>query len=133
NSETPLGRFRAAARRRLMKVDRNKFFEGYRNQFGGLKQAQVDALNQLLTSFENDVFMSDVRWVAYALATTKHETADTFLPIHEYGGRSYFIGRYGSQTKVGKRLGNDTPEEGATYAGRGDVQLTGESNYERAE
>ena len=48
-------------------------------------------------------------------------------------GKAYFIRRYGSQTKVGKRLGNDTPEEGADYAGRGDVQITGETNYEKAE
>jgi putative chitinase len=67
------------------------------------------------------------------LATTKHETADTFQPIHEYGSHAYFVRRYGSQTKIGKQLGNDTAEEGAIYAGRGDVQLTGETNYEKAE
>jgi hypothetical protein len=67
------------------------------------------------------------------LATVWHETAETCQPIHEYGSRNYFIRRYGSQTKVGRRLGNDTPEEGALYAGRGDTQLTGEDNYEKSE
>jgi putative chitinase len=117
-----------------MNFDRPKFFEGFRLRFGSIKQAQVDALDQLLAFIENDRYMDDVRWIAYApLATTYHETAYTFLPIHEYGGRKYFIQRYGGQTPLGKRLGNDTPEEGAIYAGEGDVQLTGEANYERAE
>lgn len=114
-------------------INRQKFFDGYREQFGKLKQGQVDGLNFLLGAIESDPFMKDIRWAAYALTTTKHETANTFKPIHEYGSHEYFVKRYGSQTKVGKILGNDTPEEGADYAGRGDVQLTGENNYEAAE
>jgi hypothetical protein len=90
-------------------------------------------LNELLDFIEADSLITDLRHVAYMLATSKHETAHTFRPIHEHGSRSYFISRYGSQTSTGKRLGNDTPEEGATYAGRGQVQLTGEYNYEVAE
>ena len=116
-----------------MLINRKLFFTRYRKDFGPLNQFQVDGLNSLLLSIESDPNVTDPRWAAYMLATTKHETADTFRPIHEFGSRQYFIGRYGSQTAVGKLLGNDTPEEGAIYAGRGDVQLTGESNYERAE
>lgn len=113
--------------------DRPKFFEAYRTQFSSLNQQQVDGLNYLLDAIERDPHLTRIEEPAYMLGTTKHETAHTFQPIHEYGGRAYFVRRYGSQTKVGKRLGNDTAEEGAYYAGRGDVQLTGETNYEKAE
>jgi len=116
-----------------MQIARVKFFPGYRKAFGPLSQNQVDGLEQLLTSLEQDPHITDKRWASYMLATVKHETADTYHPIHEYGSRQYFINRYGGQTPLGRRLGNDTPEEGATYAGQGDVQLTGEANYERAE
>jgi hypothetical protein len=116
-----------------MNFDREKFFAGYRQRIDTLNQGQVDALNELLDFIEADSLITDLRHVAYMLATSKHETAHTFRPIHEHGSRSYFISRYGSQTSTGKRLGNDTPEEGATYAGRGQVQLTGEYNYEVAE
>lgn len=100
---------------------------------GGLSRQQVNGLESLITSIENDPYVTQIEWAAYMLATVRHETARTYQPIHEYGGRAYFIRRYGSQTRVGRRLGNDTPEEGAIYAGRGDVQLTGEDNYEKAE
>jgi hypothetical protein len=119
-----------------MRIDRKKFFDGYRQQFGGsdgVSQQEVNGLSRLLSGIEHDPHIKDVREAAYMLATSKWETAHTFHPIHEYGGKSYFIKRYGGQTKKGKELGNDTPDEGYYYAGKGDVQLTGESNYEKAE
>jgi putative chitinase len=116
-----------------MKFNRKTFFDSFKKEFGPLEQKQVAGLEFLLTAMEADEHVSDVRHFAYMLATTKHETADTFHPIHEFGSRKYFTGRYGGQTALGRRLGNDTPEEGALYAGVGDVQLTGESNFERAE
>lgn len=117
----------------MQKLNRAKFYAVFRQKFGPLTQGQVDGLESLLNSLEADTHVADLRWAAYMLATTKWETADTFKPVHEYGSRAYFIARYGSQTKVGKVLGNDTPEEGADYAGRGDSQCTGENNYEMAE
>jgi len=116
-----------------MRFDRKKLFDGYRLKFGGLDQQQVDGLNRLVSGIEQDPHVRDIRWAAYMLATAYHETAHTMQPIHEYGTRQYFINRYGGQTRKGKELGNDTPEEGYHYAGKGDVQLTGEANYEKAE
>lgn len=116
-----------------MRFDRKIFFDQTREWLGPLSRQQVNGLNFLLDGIENDPHVTRIEWAAYMLATTKHETAHTFQPIHEYGSRNYFIKRYGSQTKVGKMLGNDTPEEGAIYSGEGDVQLTGESNFEKAE
>lgn len=105
--------------------------------WGGLSQQQVNGLNRLLTGIENDPHIPappiGIFYAAYMLATVKRETAHTFTPIHEYGGRQYFINRYGGQTRKGRELGNDTPEEGFYYAGKSDVQVTGESNYEKLE
>lgn len=117
-----------------MKIDHDKFIWMYeQEEFKTLTESAQSGLNNLLTFIENDKYITDVRWVSYILATTFHEVGGTWQPIHESGSRSYFINRYGSQTKVGKSLGNDTPEEGADYAGRGFPQVTGENNYEMAE
>lgn len=116
-----------------MRFDRQKFFGNFRQWRGSVTQQQFKGLTFLLDCIESDRFITRISWASYMLATTMHETAFTFMPIHEYGGKSYFINRYGSQTRIGKKLGNDTPEEGADYAGQGYVQTTGESNYEASE
>lgn len=120
-----------------MRFNRRQFFDGYRTLFGGMAQQQVTGLERLLGNIESDPHIPDnmtgLYWAAYILATVKRETAHTFTPIHEYGSKKYFISRYGGQTRKGRELGNDTPEEGYDYAGKGDVQTTGEANYEKAE
>ena len=76
-----------------------------------------------------------VSWTAYALATTYHETAHTMQPVKEIGGTAYFTRMYdirGSRPAKARELGNLTPGDGAKYAGRGYVQLTGKANYEKA-
>ena len=59
-----------------------------------------------------------LRQAAYMLATAKHETANTFAPIEEYG--------------KGKGLpyGNRNSKTGHAYYGRGYVQLTWAKNYQ---
>ena len=114
-------------------MNRNIFYKNYRIEFGPLTQSQIDGLNKLLNFIEEDKHIKDIRWIAYILATVYHECARTWQPIKESGSSEYFIRRYGSQTKVGKSIGNDTPEEGSIYAGRGYSQVTGETNYERNE
>jgi hypothetical protein len=103
--------------------NRKNFFDGYRQKFGGLDQSQVNGLESLLSGIEQDPDVSDVRWAAYMLATVKHECANKFTPLEEYGkgkGR-----KYGSPVKVvsaGKTYNN-------VYYGRGYVQLTWDYNY----
>ena len=54
--------------------------------FNGLETYhQVDGMNYILDTWEDAPPSDDLRWLAYALATTYHETAATMLPIAEYG------------------------------------------------
>jgi len=90
---------------------------------GRITQSQVDGINFKLTAWEKSG-LTDIRWLAYMLATSYHETARTMQPIEEYGkgkGRPY-----------GQKLRHDRkpyifPDK--LYYGRGDVQLTWYENY----
>jgi putative chitinase len=101
----------------MQAIDRKKFFDAYREVFGTLDQGQVDGLESLLAALEADERVSDLRWAAYMLATTRHETAKTFQPIREYGKGQ------------GLKYGKPDPITGKTYYGRGYVQLTWKDNY----
>lgn len=109
-----------------MKFDHNEFFEAYYRQWGPLARPQQEGLEFLLTCFGNDPNMQDLRWIAYALATTKHECADQWEPIEEYGkgkGRPY-----GKPVPVTDQCGTTIQQ---VFYGRGYVQLTWKTNYEK--
>lgn len=99
-------------------VDSTKFYDAYRIQFGSLSGSQVTGLNYLIDNFEQDTESAYTNlsvWqkqISYLLATTKHEVANTYTPITEYG--STYCANY---------------DGGCTYKGRGYVQLTHEYNY----
>lgn len=97
-------------------IDRKKFFDGVRaHPFNGnLTQGQVDGLNSIVDEWEHRKY-TDLRQLAYILATTKWETANTMQPIAEYGlGRGHPYG---------------VALNGHAYYGRGYVQLTWAANY----
>jgi putative chitinase len=107
-----------------------RFFDVVRKSFGPLTQPQVDGFTVLLGAMK----AWPVSWVAYGLATAWHETARTMQPILEHGGPAYFRRMYdieGARPHKARELGNLTPGDGARYAGRGYVQLTGKINYAR--
>lgn len=115
-------------------MNRQAFFDSARASFRTLSQDQVDGCNAILDAWDRSG-LGDIRWLAYMLATTYHETAGTMQPIKEYGGKSYFKRMYdikGDRPYKARELGNLTPGDGARFCGRGYVQLTGRTNYARA-
>jgi hypothetical protein len=101
---------------------RKYFFDNVRVAlfYGNLTQSQVDGMNYLLDMWEIHFPHGDECWLAYALATVYHETAQQMRPIEEYGkGQGYSYGQ-------------PTGPYNQCYYGRGHVQLTWESNYIRA-
>jgi len=64
------------------------------------------------------------------LAQTAHESAN-FTALTEKISNNRAESNYGYQSRVGRNLGNDQPGDGAKYKGRGIIQLTGKSNYEK--
>lgn len=76
-----------------------------------------------LTEFGNHK-ITDIRWSAYMLATSFHETARTMQPVEEIGkGR----GKPYEQKLKYNRKPYTWPDK--IYYGRGDVQLTWYENY----
>ena len=99
-------------------IDPVIFFNEYRQQFGNLTQSQVDGINFIMANMEKDKDAAYrnlgvyVRQLAYLWATIKHEVANTYEPITEYGNAN--CPRY---------------DGGCRYKGRGYVQLTHRYNY----
>src|SRR5262249_35346716 len=107
-----------------MKFDHEKFISLYKSQYGTLNSSQSSGLSTLLGFLEQDRDVSDMRWAAYMLATVKHECANQWQPIEEYGRGQGMV--YGKPVPV---QGNDGKTYTNTYYGRGYVQLTWEANY----
>jgi len=120
-------------------INRNFFFDRVRSHLfaGTLKQKQVQGLDFILDVWEASHAKKDDRWLAYALGTAYHETAFTMQPIHEIGGNAYFFKMYDPQSPdpkrriVAKNLGNMKSGDGVLFHGRGYVQLTGRTNYQK--
>ena len=107
-------------------MNRQAFFDEIRHSLFSdrITQNQIDGLNFKLTAWEKSG-LTDIRWLAYMLATSYHETAQTMQPIEEYGK--------GRGKPYGQKLRHDRkpytfPDK--LYYGRGDVQLTWYENYE---
>ena len=114
-------------------MDKQKFLTLYQKKYKTLPARAQSDLQVLLAFIAADsAFTSSdapsiyapfksahhLRQAAYMLATAKHETANTFAPIEEYG--------------KGKGLPYGKPDRktGLVYFGRGYVQLTWVKNYQ---
>ncbi|WP_420129737.1 SH3 domain-containing protein [Longimicrobium sp.] len=108
-----------------MKIDRQTFFAAYEAAFGAITKPERKAgFDKLLGAAESDPHITDIRWLAYMLATVKHECADRWLPIEEFSkGKGL---KYGVPVTVTDAGGNAFTN---VYYGRGYVQLTWDWNY----
>jgi putative chitinase len=98
-------------------TDPTAFFASAKAAFGPLKQTQVDGMNRLLAAM--GAVRWPIAWAAYGLATAWHETAHTLQPVRE----AYW--KTEAWRKANLRYW--------PWYGRGDVQLTWQGNYERAD
>ncbi|MUZ65346.1 glycoside hydrolase family 19 protein [Agrobacterium vitis] len=118
-------------------MDRAKFFAAVRTSlFGGaLTQNQVNGITAILDAWQAST-MTDLRWLAYMLATAFHETAQTMQPVRETRAatddqaiamldRSFAKGTMPWVKSPYWRIGSD----GKSWLGRGYVQLTHKGNY----
>jgi len=111
-----------------MKINRPRFYESFKKQFGRFTYSQYDGFEALLNEWER-LGLTDLRWLAYILATVWHETGRAMQPIEE-DGRGY--GRsYGQKLDVGqgpgKRVPYKTPNK--LFYGRGHTQNTWRTIY----
>jgi|SRR5467141_878669 len=110
----------------MFTLSHDTFSQMYVATFGPLKPASASGLDALLGFLELDPDISDVRWAAYMLATVKHECADRWQPIEEFGkGKDR---PYGQPVTV---AGEDGTQYTNKYYGRGYVQLTWNLNYDK--
>lgn len=99
-------------------INRKNFYDSVRISIfkGGISESQVAGMEVILNEWEAHK-LPDLRYLAYMLATTYHETAKTMQPVAEYGRGK------------GRKYGIPDPITKQTYYGRGFVQLTWKSNY----
>ncbi len=89
--------------------------------FGPLTATQTRGAIYLYATLRADAALTDPRQRAYVLATAWHETAHSLQPVREIGqGRGRAYGRPGRH-------------QGQVAYGRGYVQLTWDTNYEKAD
>lgn len=109
-----------------MTLDHGKWIAAYAAAYGHVDPVKQQNIERLLSAIEADAAVSDVRWAAYMLATVKHECADRWQPVEEYGKGA---GRpYGEPVTV---VSADGQSHANTYYGRGYVQITWKDNYAR--
>lgn len=83
---------------------------------GSFKQSQMDGIIAIWNACIA-FGITDIRWIAYILATVYHETSQTMQPIREYG-----LGH-------GKAYGLAVGPFHQVYYGRGYYQVTWYANY----
>ena len=103
----------------MFDINKEVFLKKYKEKFGKLNNSQVEGLSELIDNLNKDPNITNYKQACYLLATTKHETGDTYKPIKEWGlGRGL---EYGKPDKV----------TGKTYYGRGYCQCTWKTNYQK--
>ena len=101
-----------------MSTNRKAFFDGIRPDLFSrtLTQDQVNGIDAILDEWEVRK-LTDLRWLAYMLATTYHETNMTMQPVRE----AYWLSEEWRRRNL----------RYYPWYGRGYVQLTWEDNYKK--
>lgn len=117
-----------------MTLNRKTFFAyARRAPFGNkLSTAQVEGCTLLLDTCQAEG-VTDLRQVAYVLASVFHETRATMQPVREAFGRSDAdtIAKLDKAWKAGKLGQVREPYWRKGWFGRGHIQLTHEANYRK--
>jgi len=83
----------------------------YSEEFGGFNGDVLRGLGTFLDFMRTDANLTDVRHVAYMMATVYHETSGTWQPIDEKGGASMWYGKPVTVTCDGRKYTNRCMEE----------------------
>ena len=104
-----------------MKINRNFFYPHVEASLfhNNIRPTQKNGMEAILNAWDARPELTDNRWLAYMLATVYHECDGSMQPIEEYGkGRNLPYGKLDPLTKQ-------------IYYGRGFVQLTWKTNYQK--
>ncbi|EKU98270.1 putative peptidoglycan-binding domain-containing protein [Leptolyngbya sp. PCC 7375] len=118
------------------KIDREIFFKEYRTIFKPrhIDQEQVNTFDAIFDYWDNSQY-SDLRWLAYALATAYHETGGLMVPVREGFAKSDQSSIKAVEKLYAKgRINNNYAKlhpNGKSYFGRGLVQITHGDNYKK--
>lgn len=115
------------------------FFDTVRPIFGSLKQHQVEGMTKIVEYGEKWGYPAP--WIAYALATTKKETANWMQPIRE-GARRYGPDYSDASAKravaaihakgiIRTNYAKPAGPYRQSYYGRGLIQITWHDNYRK--
>ncbi len=120
-------------------IDRAYFFKQFRSQFYPIREKDkhlIDRYERVFNYWDSQAHLKDLRWLAYILATTYHETGRRIKAVRECFGKTdaasiACVTRMYRRGRIKRNYARIDPKTGKAYFGRGHVQLTWDWNYKR--